>query len=48
MESPTIHDGDRIHPHDFLEFGLIDKRWYASVPRELGDRFRLLVENHEG
>ncbi len=43
----AFRDKDRVHLRDLIDVGLVDATWLESVPAELRERLRGLLENPE-
>lgn len=44
----AFRDKDRTHLRDLIDVGLIDESWYPSLPPELAERLRSLIDTPGG
>ena len=48
MKLTSFRDKDRMHLRDLIDVGLIDDRWPARLPAELGARLQRLLDDPDG
>ena len=44
----AFRDKDRMHLRDLIDVGLVDGSWLATLPAELAERLRTILETPEG
>ena len=44
----AFHDKDRMHLRDLLDVGLVDSTWLPTLPNDLADRLKALIDTPDG